>query len=66
MKNIIVLLVFLIFCNANAQLFSVSGKISDNSKQPLTGVNVVVKGRGDDKQGYRAEFIRLVKSSDNL
>lgn len=44
MKNIILLLAFLTFCNVNAQMFSITGKITDNSKQPLPGVNVAVKG----------------------
>lgn len=44
MKNIIILLAFLAFCNVNAQMFSVTGKITDNSKQSLPGVNVAVKG----------------------
>lgn len=43
MKNIIVLLAFLAFSNVNAQMLSVTGKITDNSKQPLPGVNVIVK-----------------------
>lgn len=43
MKNIIILLAFFAFYNANAQMFSVTGKITDNSKQSLPGVNVTVK-----------------------
>lgn len=43
MKNIIIILVFLAFCNVNAQMFSVTGQITDKSKQPLPGVNVTVK-----------------------
>lgn len=43
MKNIIITLAFLAFCNVNAQMFSVTGKITDISKQPLPGVNVTVK-----------------------
>jgi len=29
-------------------------------------IELAEKGRGKDKEGYRAEFIRLVKSYDNL
>src|SRR5690606_17944280 len=53
---------------SSVALFGMQLKKSDFSNK--SSVDKVIElsenGRGDDKQGYRAEFIRLVKSSDNL
>jgi Ca-activated chloride channel family protein len=37
-----------------------------NKAKVSTVIELADKGRGDDKEGYRAEFIRLVKSYENL
>ena len=37
-----------------------------NNASILEVIELAENGRGEDKQGYRAEFIRLVKSYDNL
>jgi Ca-activated chloride channel family protein len=42
-----------------------NSKFSNNAAIDLV-LELAEKGRGEDKDGYRAEFIRLVKSYDNL
>ncbi|EDP70596.1 hypothetical protein FBALC1_07553 [Flavobacteriales bacterium ALC-1] len=38
----------------------------DNNTKLVKVIELAEKGRGEDKDGYRAEFIRLVKSYDNV
>lgn len=38
----------------------------DNNAKIDSVIELAENGRGEDKEGYRAEFIRLVKSYDNL
>jgi len=42
-----------------------ASEFTNGEKIPLV-LELAEKGRGEDKDGYRAEFIRLVKSYDNL
>ena len=38
----------------------------DNGKEIPMVLELAEKGRGKDKEGYRAEFIRLVKSYNSM
>jgi len=53
---------------SSVALFGMQLKKSDFSNKSSASqvIELSEKGRGDDNQGYRAEFIRLVKSSNSL